>query len=72
MVLMECGCLCHASFSAHVRLQLPFVWSVEARVSAHRGVQKGERNVKLLLKRKPRPGIVPLDGRGGARSGVVP
>jgi hypothetical protein len=35
MVLMECGCHCRASFSAHVRLQLPIVWSMlmEARVA---------------------------------------
>ena len=27
------------SFTAHVRLQLPYVWSMEVRVSARRGVQ---------------------------------
>jgi len=29
MVFMECGCHCRASFTAHVRLQLPYVWSME-------------------------------------------
>ena len=56
MVLMECGCHCRASFSAHVRLKLPFVWSMEARFSAHRGIQKEQvksRYTPQTIRRKP-------------------
>ena len=50
MVLMECGCHGRAYFSAHVHLQLIFVWSMEARVSAHRGAQEGKGTSNFFSK----------------------